>query len=157
MSGHLLGWRCNIWFSGFRRLDFSCLLFLLLFFNLDVLIRHVKSGSFTDIKSSHPEHVLHQWTDNPFVLTSVILLISSSNLFKSTFTCHHISTARGHLSPIRSPFTTPPKLQQATSLFLLTLDYLLKWRRQQAACLNTWTLFTKVLTLLSDCSIAGMA
>lgn len=120
MSGHLLGWRCNICFSGFRRLDFSCFLFLLMFFNLGILVRHVESGSFTDIKTSHPEHVLHQRTDNPspFVLTSVIILISSSNSFKSTLPCHHISSARGDLSPARSPFRTPPKLQQATSFFL---------------------------------------
>lgn len=37
MSGHSLGWRCNICFSGFRRSDFSCFLFLLPFFNLNVL------------------------------------------------------------------------------------------------------------------------
>lgn len=84
-------------------MDFSRFLFLLLFFNFDVLIRHVKSGSFTDIKTSYPEHVLHQRTANPspFVLTSVILLISSSNSFKSTLPCQHISSARD-LSPTRS-------------------------------------------------------
>jgi len=55
----------------------------------------------SDIKTFHLDHVLHQRTDNasPFVLTSVKLLISSSNLFKSTLPCHHMSSARGSLSP----------------------------------------------------------
>ncbi len=165
MSGHLLGWRCNICFFRFQTVGLL-LLFLLLFFNLDVLIRHIKSGSFTDIKTSHPEHVLHQRTDNPspFVLTSVILLISSSNSFKSTLPCQHISSARGDLSPTRSQWVS--SIQNTTQasaghLFLSVETGLPPEMETATGCdwseHDTWTSFTKVLTLLSDCSIAGMA